>query len=179
MSHSRNRKDKSQYRSRRHIAIILAAISVVVIAAISVASRQLTNQKLSTLQTVAHNSTNPAQPLRVAMQDPQVEGQTAQVRPLTQEEAQRLSEEIKSRLNRSTEGLVEQQQPDGSVSMDLQGRFQSVVLARRNEDGSIEKSCVDNPRSAATFLGIDPKLVGVQSAPVVSKTTVRRAPVKN
>jgi len=179
MSHSQSKRAKSQYRSRRRLLIIVAAISLVAIAAITVASRQLTASKLVTRQAIAHTTTNSVSPIRVAKQDPQVEGQTSQVRPLTQEEAQRLGEELKTRLNRSTAGLVEQQQPDGSVSMDLQGRFQSVVLARRNEDGSIAKSCVDNPRAAAAFLGIDPNLVGVQSAPGVSKTPVRRAPVKN
>jgi hypothetical protein len=180
MSHSKTKKAKSQFRSRRRIAIILATISLVAIAAITVVSSQLIASKKTTLLPVAsHTSTNPLSPLKVAKQDPQVEGQTGQVRPLTQEEAQRMAEEIKSRLNRSTVGLVEQRQPDGSVSMDLQGRFQSVVLARRNEDGSVAKSCVDNPRAAAVFLGIDPKLVGVQSSSGVSKTPIRRAPVKN
>ncbi|HSE24173.1 MAG TPA: hypothetical protein VLB68_21070 [Pyrinomonadaceae bacterium] len=175
MSHSKTKKAKSQFRSRRWVAIILATISLVAIAAITVASSQLIASKAD----ARHNSTNSSMPLKVAKQDPQVEGQTGQVRPLTQEEAQRMGEELKSRLNRSTAGLVEQRQPDGSVSMDLQGRFQSVVLARRNEDGSVAKSCVDNPRAAAAFLGIDPKLVGVQSSTGVSKTPIRSAPVKN
>jgi hypothetical protein len=179
MSHSKTKKAKSQFRSRRRVAIILATISLVAIAAITVASGQLIASKGTTFQTDArHNSTNPLPLVKVAKQDPQV-GQTGQVKPLTQEEAQRLGEELKSRLNRSTVGLVEQRQPDGSVSMDLQGRFQSVVLARRNEDGSVAKSCVDNPRAAAAFLGIDPKLVGVQSSTGVSKTPIRSAPVKN
>ena len=180
MSHSKTKKAKSQFRSRRRVAIILATISLLAVAAITVASSQLIASKATTLQTNArHNSTNPLPPVKVARQDPQVAGQTGQVRPLTQEEAQRMGEELKSRLNRSTDGLVEQRQPDGSVSMDLQGRFQSVVLARRNEDGSVAKSCVDNPRAAAAFLGIDPKLVGVQSPTGVSKTPIRSAPVKN
>jgi len=180
MSHSKIKKANSQFRSRRRVAIILATISLVAIAAITVASSQLIASKATKPQTDArNNSTKPLMPLKAAKQDPQVEGQTGQVKPLTQEEAQRLGEELKSRLNRSTDGLVEQRQPDGSVSMDLQGRFQSVVLARRNADGSVAKSCVDNPRAAAAFLGIDPKLVGVQSSTGVSKTPIRSAPVKN
>ncbi|HUC19963.1 MAG TPA: hypothetical protein VMR98_00515, partial [Candidatus Polarisedimenticolaceae bacterium] len=66
-------------------------------------------------------------------------------------------------VNQSTEGLVQVKHADGSVSMDLEGRFQNVTVARVNKDGSVAKSCVDNPQAAAAFFGIDPKLLGNQS----------------
>lgn len=176
MSHSTTRKSESQSGNRRRFVVIAAAILLVAIAAVTVVSSQLIRSK----NTTAHsNSAKALATARLAKQDPQVESQTGQVRPLTQEEAQRLGEELKTRLNRSTEGLVEQRQADGSVSVDLQGRFQSVVVARRNEDGSITHSCVDNPRAAASFFGIDPKLVGVQTSSGVPKAPVRNTPVKN
>ena len=53
--------------------------------------------------------------------------------------------------------------PTDPVSMDLQGRFQNVALAKKNEDGSVSQSCVDNPASGAAFFGIDPQLVGVKT----------------
>ena len=180
MSHSKSRKSKSQSGNRRRLVIMVAAISLMAIAAVTVVSSQLIRAKNISDKTIAHNNSgNPLATPKLAKQDSQVEGQTSQVRPLSQEEAQQLGEELKSRLNRSTEGLVEQRQADGSVSMDLQGRFQSVVVARRNQDGSIAHSCVDNPRAAASFFGIDPKLVGVQSTSRTTKTPVRNAPVKN
>jgi hypothetical protein len=43
----------------------------------------------------------------------------------------------------------------------LQGRFQSIAVAKRDEDGKLTQSCVDNPKSAAAFFEIDPELVGV------------------
>jgi hypothetical protein len=88
--------------------------------------------------------------------------QTGQVRPLTQEEAEKLAEGIKQLVNQSTDGLKSVHHADGSVSMDLEGRFQSVAVAKRDEDGKLVMSCVDNRQSAAAFFGIDPKLVGVQ-----------------
>jgi hypothetical protein len=85
--------------------------------------------------------------------------QAGQTGPLTPEEAQRLAEGIKPLVNQSTEGLVQVEHADGSVSMDLQGRFQNVILAKKEANGTISQSCVDNPASAAAFLGIEAQLL--------------------
>ncbi len=78
---------------------------------------------------------------------------------LTAEDAQKLGAGLKELVNQSTEGLVETKHADGSVSVDLDGRFQNVTVARINKDGSLEQSCVDNPQAAGAFFGIDPKLI--------------------
>jgi len=70
-----------------------------------------------------------------------------------------MAEGLKGMLNKSTEGLVEEHNADGSVSLDLQGRFQNVIVARENQDGTLSQSCVDNPKAAGKFFGIDPKLL--------------------
>lgn len=46
-------------------------------------------------------------------------------------------EEINRLSSRSTDGLYEEYQPDGSVHMDLQQRFQSVPIAVIDSDGDI------------------------------------------
>ena len=92
-----------------------------------------------------------------------VVGQTGQIRPLTPEEAQKLATALKELANQSTDGLQQIRHADGSVSMDLQGHFQNVALAKRNEDGTVTQSCVDNPEAGAAFFGIDPQLVGVKT----------------
>lgn len=79
-----------------------------------------------------------------------VNAQTLQQGPLTQEQTQQIADALKG--NKSTDGLVEVQHPDGTVSMDLQGRFQNVVLAKRNDDGSVSAACVDSPEAATAFL---------------------------
>jgi hypothetical protein len=87
--------------------------------------------------------------------------QTGQINPLTQEEAQKLAEGIKKLVNQSMDGLQSVRHADGSVELDLAGRFQNIAVARRNADGTLSESCVDNPKAAADFFGIDPQLVGV------------------
>jgi hypothetical protein len=85
--------------------------------------------------------------------------QTGTTRALTAEEAQNLADGIKQLLDQSSDGLVQVQRADGSVSMDLQGRFQNVMLARKEDDGSISQACVDNAEDAAAFFEIDPNLL--------------------
>ncbi|MEP6568587.1 MAG: hypothetical protein ABJC10_02345 [Acidobacteriota bacterium] len=97
--------------------------------------------------------------------------QTGQVRPLTQEEAQRLAASIKQLVNQSTDGLQTVHHPDGSISIDLQGRFQNLAVAKLDENGQVVQSCVDNPESAAAFFEIDPQLVGVKKDATASKSS--------
>jgi len=91
--------------------------------------------------------------------------QTGQARPLSPQEAQTLAEGIKQLVNQSTDGLVQVRHANGAVSMDLQGHFQNVSLAKKEEDGTITQSCVNDLESAANFFEIDPALLGV-AAPV-------------
>lgn len=85
--------------------------------------------------------------------------QTSLARPLTPEEAWKVANGIKPLLNQSTEGLVQVQHADGSVSMNLQGRFQNVTVAKKEANGTVSQSCVDNADSAAAFFGINPQLI--------------------
>jgi hypothetical protein len=79
-----------------------------------------------------------------------VNARTLQQGPLTQEQSQQIANALEG--NKSTEGLVEVQHEDGSVSIDLEGRFQNVMLAKKNDDGSVSAACVDNPEAAKEFL---------------------------
>jgi len=143
--------------------VIIAAIVVIAIAAITVVSRQSANS--SATNKSQNTANNKFTTMKVAGQNVQVDSQTGQIKPLTPEQARNLAEGLKGMLNKSTEGLVEEQNADGSVSMDLQGRFQNVTVARVNKDGTVTTSCVDNPRAAAAFFGIDPKLIESNKRP--------------
>jgi hypothetical protein len=81
------------------------------------------------------------------------------VKELSPDEAQKLAGGLKELVNQSTEGLVEVRHANGTVSVNLEDRFQSVTVARVNKNGSISQSCVDNPKAAGAFFGIDPKLI--------------------
>lgn len=148
---------KSAKRFPRPPVFIITAIAVLAIAAITVVSRQSAKGPQKETTAMA-NADKKFAPVKVAGQAVPVNSQ-GQIRPLTPEEAKQLADGLKDRLNKSSEGLVEEQHADGSVTVDLQGRFQSVTVARENQDGTVSTSCVDNPRAAAAFFGIDPKLL--------------------
>lgn len=80
----------------------------------------------------------------------------------TPEEAARLAEGLGQVIDQSTEGLVEIQHPDGSVSMNLEDHFQNVTVARIDQRGNLAQSCVDNPQAAGSFFRISPELIEKQ-----------------
>ena len=156
-------KDSAK-RSRRLVLTIVVATTILVIGAITVISRQAVKVKEeSNTQERRPPVTKAANrnyvTVKVARQDVQVDSQTGKLRPLTPEEVQKLAAGLKQEINQTTDGLVQVQQADGSVSMDLNGHFQNVTVARRNDDGTTSEACVDNPRAAGAFFGIDPQLI--------------------
>jgi hypothetical protein len=166
---------KAPVRSRRFAVIAICVTTVIVVgAAITVLSKQLANDKPPTPVSTKAASANAGKKyisVKVAGRDVQVDPQTGQIKPLTPAEAQQLADGLKTMLNKSTEGLVPEKHPDGSVSINLQGRFQNVAVARVNADGTLEQSCVDDPVSAAQFFGIDPKLLGVEAPKTIGPSS--------
>lgn len=61
-------------------------------------------------------------------------------------------EELSTMLSRSSKGLVPVVHPDGRVSVDLQGRFMNVSVARIGQSGEVEQICVENAEEARIFL---------------------------
>jgi hypothetical protein len=177
------RQRTKQVTKGRRLSIISLTIAAVVVAgaAITVLSRQAAKSKVSTdneAKTAAAESGKKYVTVKVAGRDVQVDPQTGKIKPLTPEQARQLADELKTMLNRSTEGLEEVHNADGSVSVDLKGRFQNVMLARVNEDGTLEKSCVDEPKAAAEFLGIDPQLIDADAPKTNSNRPVIRTPAR-
>jgi hypothetical protein len=78
-----------------------------------------------------------------------VNARTLQQGPLTSEQSQQIGDALQN--NKSTDGLVEVKHPDGTVEMNLQGRFQNVIIAKKNDDGSVSTACVDNADAARSF----------------------------
>jgi 3-isopropylmalate dehydratase small subunit len=143
-------------------------IAIVAIAAVTVVSRQkarvneANNPKETTVVANASKSPSNFRTVKVAGQDVQVDPQTGQIQKLTPEETQRMAAGLKKMINQSSDGLVQVQLADGTVSMDMEDRFQNVPVARINKDGSLSQSCVDNPKAAGEFFGINPKLIEKQ-----------------
>ena len=169
---------------RLPLILIVMAAGCLAVGAVTVISGRLAEVKESQSQVRASSVAGKAGKnyvtVKVAGRDVQVDSQTGQIKPLTPQEAQQLAEGLKGMLNQSTEGLVQVKHADGHVSMDLDGRFQNVTVARINEDGSLSQSCVDNPQAAASFFGIDPQLLGVESSgKQLSNQPSRLSPAKN
>ena len=61
-------------------------------------------------------------------------------RPITEAQRQ-MSRSARARLNRSSEGLDVVHRPDGSMMVNLQGRFQNTSVVRRAADGSLRMDC--------------------------------------
>jgi hypothetical protein len=141
------------------VAIVVATTTVAIGAA--VVSRQVVKVNESKVPERSSTVTNSANQnyLTVKLAGLRVQtNQKGQIRPLTQQEAQNMADGIKEMINQSPEGLKSVRHPDGSVSVDLQDRFQNVTVARKNDDGTVTQSCVDNSQSAAAFFELDPQL---------------------
>jgi hypothetical protein len=103
--------------------------------------------------------------------------QTGESRPLTRQEAETLAQGIKQLVNPTDEGLVQVRHANGMVSMDLQGHYQNVSVARIEADGSVSQSCVNDLESAASFFDIDPALLGIE-APVSKAAPSSQLPIR-
>ena len=118
---------------RRFVIIFIAVAATVAVTAITVISRQ--HEREQSLVIAPAKSANATTgkgfvTRQVGGQQIQINTQTGQARPLTQEESQRLANGLAPMLDNSTDGLVQVRHADGSVSMDLQGRFQRATPAR-------------------------------------------------
>jgi len=83
-----------------------------------------------------------------------VDPQTGTLRLPTPQETHELVDSLIELTNRSTEGLQMVTLANGTKAVDIDGRFQSVMLARPNEDGTSEMRCVTTFAEAAEFLGL-------------------------
>jgi hypothetical protein len=80
------------------------------------------------------------------------EDKSDKLRAPTAEETKVLLDGVKELVNDSAEGLTVVKEPDGSLSLDHQGRFQNVTIAKMNRDGSVSTECVTNAEQARRFL---------------------------
>jgi hypothetical protein len=174
---SKQKRSRSTRVSQKSLIGIAVAATVLVIGVVTVLSMQNgQSQKVQVeerKQEMANQNRNYVTS-NSSGQTVVVDRQSGQWRPLTPEEAQLLAQGIKQLVNQSTEGLVQVHHANGMVSMNLQGRFQSVLLAKKESDGTISQACVDNVDSAAAFFEIDPELLG-STAPVSKTSSLKPA----
>lgn len=82
----------------------------------------------------------------------QSEGESKQREAQTQKD-RKLATVIRKLANRSDEGLAQTVLPDGSISLDLDGRFQNVMLGKLDDAGEPVAACVASIEEANRFFG--------------------------
>lgn len=82
-----------------------------------------------------------------------IDAKSGKLRKPTQEEIDTLVSGMK--LNDSAVGLKATRVGNGSVVMDLEGRFENATIAKINPDGTLSMSCVNNAKDAEAFLKAD------------------------
>ena len=180
-----NTKRNSAKRGGRLPLTVIVAVAIFAIGAVTVISRQALKVKEESnkqeQKPLINNAANKRYvTVKVAGQDVQVDSQTGQIKELTPEEKEKMAAGLRQVINQSDEGLVEVHHQDGSVSVDLEGRFQDVAVAKINDDGSVSQSCVNNPQAAGEFFGIDPQMIENQPGKgVTGKQPTRVTPVRN
>ena len=137
-------------RGRAFRAGLFACALLVAGVATAVATYASRNAAQPKAAPAAAQTADPFVTVEVGGRKVRVNAQAMQQGPLTQSDARALAEQLEG--NKATEGLVQEKHEDGTVSVDLQGRFQNVTLARRNADGTISAACVDTPEAAGAFL---------------------------
>lgn len=163
------KKEKTIRKSPSRVWILMTLLGSAVILAIVVgtivssptASAQEADTKLQTSaeEPAIDNDTT----VQFANQKITIDAQTGRMRKPTVEEARALVDTITGLTNRSSKGLHVERAANGMRKVDLQGRFQTVVLAKPNPDGTNEVRCVSSLKEAAEFLGIDPSKIPVKN----------------
>ncbi len=82
-----------------------------------------------------------------------IDAKSGKLRQPTQEEIQALVAGMK--LNDSAEGLTSKRVGNGSQIMNIDGRFENMMVAKTNPDGSVSTACVSNKKQAEAFLKAD------------------------
>jgi len=153
---NKNRSSKSA--RRLSTTTVLIAVAILAVASVEVASRQKLSAKAAA-----------ETPQRIVTHVHEDASTTKGSDQVLQDDHEKLAEGLSQLINQSTEGLTEVHHSDGSVSINLEDRFQNVSVAKV-ADGKLSQSCLDNPQSAGKFFSIDPKLIDnrarFQAAPV-------------
>jgi hypothetical protein len=136
----------------RHVfvgaSIILAALALAAAGILSPTGRADTRDLGETSAAHAVDEPTPGNAAMRAYVNPETGELEVGVAPVAE---LALDPDTQNALRRDSEGLVEVRHPDGSVSIHLQGRFQSVSVARINDDGTVVV-CTDDAEGVSRAL---------------------------
>jgi hypothetical protein len=144
-------KKSSLKLSRAALVILLGGLAAIAVAVISLAGvgsssgvAAAANPKLTQVIQKRYKATRPIV----------VDKQTGQLRMPTGQELNEVVESLATLTKRSTEGLQQTSAASGGITIDLDGGFGGVMLARPNADGTWETKCVFTIEEGAEFLGL-------------------------
>ena len=144
LRHSRRSpKSKPKGLSKALIVILVGAIAVISFAVLSLGNSKSANSVHASSPQKKYRGTRPIV----------VDQQTGQRRLPTQEEVDQTVASLSALANRQ-ENLTQASGAGGGISIDLEGGYAGVMLARPNEDGTWETRCVFTFEEGAEFLGL-------------------------
>ena len=73
-----------------------------------------------------------------------IDAETGEMSTPSPEQHKAMEHELQEMLSRSDAGLYEEVLPDGTVKVNLQGRFQNASIAVIDADGNLHTSCAEN-----------------------------------
>ena len=133
---------------RRRLGAMLGATAVVATLAFWAAA----TMRQSSASTTPANHTPTNQAPGTAGMVVAIDPETGTVGMPSAEQMKAFDEQMKTSLNQSEVGLEFINHPDGSTSVDLQGRYQSVSIAQIGPDGRAQTTCVSTPEAARAAL---------------------------
>jgi Spy/CpxP family protein refolding chaperone len=151
--HKNSQRQPSARKHKRLFRVAIFAAVVLALAAVTVIAKYASPRKAVTASPNASATDDGFVTVNVGGKKIRVNARTMQQGPLTQEQSQQIADALTN--NKSSAGLVEVKHADGTIEMDLQGRFQNVMLAKKSDDGRVSTACVDNSDAARAFLQND------------------------
>ncbi len=143
------------------LAVALVAFSTIGVAVAQTATSPQSEPKRKVQQTEASSPGGAAQ---------QVAADPASGEPgaPTAEQIGAIERAVAAMLSQSSEGLEVVELPDGTLTMDLEGRFQEVIVATIAPDGTVRVGCVNRPGQVQAALA--PKARGSAKKPAAAAT---------